>query len=350
MTTPVISVVMPAHNAAEYLSEAVDSVLGQSFGDFELIIVDDASTDDTAIILQSISDSRLKVLRNDAQAGVARSLNRGIAAATGEFVARMDADDTCAPTRFAIQLEFFAKNPGVAICGTWVERFGAGRNFRLRFPVGQDCVRSYVLLGNPLAHPSVMFRREELQSKGLGYDEDCAAAQDYDLWVRASGVVGMDNIPLVLLKWRHNYAGVTSGSFLKSDNTASRLQATMLKDLGLECSPADMDSHRIVGNGGGMRGVSELSKASQWLQKLLAANQKASIYPQTGLEQACAFAWFRSCLNSGGLGSGALKALRLFAGSRRYRPSGSEWLYFLVRHILVRAKDPQGRPSDLVAK
>lgn len=349
MSEPVVSVVMPFFNAAEFIGQAVRSVLDQTFTGFELIAVDDASTDASRRTLEEFADPRIIILGNRGRLGVAASLNRGLDAARGKYIARMDADDVCMPARFASQVRFLDQNPAICVCGTWVRRFGGGRSYTLRFPVGRECVRSYVLLGNPLAHPSVMFRRDELLAKDLRYDESCSAGQDYDLWVRASVSVGMDNIPEVLIKWRHNSSGVTSGSFSASDKTARELQRSQLWKLGIDVTSEEMDWHRVVGNGGGVSGREGLRKAAAWLDKLLAANEAAGMYPKKGLEQACAFAWFRCCLNSSCLGAAALDCLKEFGPASNYKPTWDEWARFVMRHFVLHAKSPQGRPADLAA-
>ncbi len=121
---PKISVVLPVYNSEKYIAEAVQSILDQTFTDFELLIINDASTDGTLQILESFKDDRLKIINNPTNLKVVKSLNKGLELAQGEFIARMDADDIAYPQRFEKQIAYFKKYPQVDVCGTWVQAFG----------------------------------------------------------------------------------------------------------------------------------------------------------------------------------------------------------------------------------
>ena len=122
--TPRVSVVMPAYNAASFITEAVGSTLAQTFTDFELIVVDDGSTDDTATIARAFADDRLRVIGNSANLGMFTSLNIALGSARGEFIARMDADDIMAPTRLAEQVALMDDRPDIVVCGSDMRLFG----------------------------------------------------------------------------------------------------------------------------------------------------------------------------------------------------------------------------------
>ena len=125
---PRISVIMPAYNAEKYIREAIDSILAQTYTDFEFIIIDDASTDATASIVESYSDERIRFFRNEHNMGVANTLNRGLDLAVGEYIARMDSDDISLPERFAKQVEFMDTHTDVIVCGSNAIVFGDGIN------------------------------------------------------------------------------------------------------------------------------------------------------------------------------------------------------------------------------
>ena len=124
---------MPAYNAEKYINEAIDSILAQTFTDFEFIIIDDGSTDSTCAIVESYSDSRIRFFKNEHNLGVAATLNRGLDLARGEYIARMDADDISLPTRFEKQAAYMDSHPDVVVCGTGVECFGARHETRFFF-------------------------------------------------------------------------------------------------------------------------------------------------------------------------------------------------------------------------
>ena len=135
--SPVITVLLPTYNAAAWLGAAIDSLLHQSYRDFELLVIDDGSTDRTPSLLNTYKDDRIRVLRHEHNSGLIASLNHGIDVAKGKFIARMDADDICMPQRFERQLLFLKTHPEVSICGTWMREFGA-RGALCRPPVDPE--------------------------------------------------------------------------------------------------------------------------------------------------------------------------------------------------------------------
>jgi glycosyltransferase involved in cell wall biosynthesis len=201
---PTVSIVMPAFNAAQFLDEAVCSVLDQTFRDFEFIIVDDGSTDDTATILQKYAkaDSRVRVFRQTNE-GMIPALNRGCRVARGRFIARMDADDISLPQRIERQLKYLEAHPEIGILGTWASRID--ENGRV---VGDWCLspNPKVLKWNHfftvcVIHPTVLMRREVLEKLNY-YRSDAIHAEDRDLWLRASAITDFSNLPECLLKYR----------------------------------------------------------------------------------------------------------------------------------------------------
>ena len=202
---PAISVCMPVYNAERYLTEAVDSVLAQTFGDFEFIIVDDGSTDGSREMLNhyASTDPRVRMIRRP-NLGVRKTLNDCLQLARGEFIARMDADDMCLPDRFELQVNYLRKHPDVVLLGCAYDLIdGAGRLLRhLKQPQDNDSLQQICLSGRtPICHPSAMMRREPTLRVG-GYDEEFTVAQDLDLWLRLGEVGKMACLPQTLVKYR----------------------------------------------------------------------------------------------------------------------------------------------------
>ena len=201
---PAISVVMSVFNGEAYLEEAICSVLDQSMQDFELIVIDDGSTDSTGKILECFEDPRLKTLKQ-ANQGLTRSLNTGIAMAKGEYIARMDADDLSHPERLLRQYEEMQRRPDLALLGTWSILIGeTGKELeKKKLPVGIDEIKSSIFLTNPFVHGSMMFRKQALNSVS-GYRDAFIYAQDYDLALRINEQYEIDNLPEYLYLSRHN--------------------------------------------------------------------------------------------------------------------------------------------------
>jgi glycosyltransferase involved in cell wall biosynthesis len=196
---------MSVHDGALFLCEAIDSILKQTFRDFELIVIDDASTDDTPKILREVSDPRLRLITLTQNVGLVDALNHAIAEARGVLIARMDADDVAHPQRFAAQVERMMNDPDLVLLGTSFDYIGA-QGMRLRPETlhadNETIQRELIEQGNQFCHPSVMIRLNAVRSVG-GYRKLAGRyAQDYDLWLRLAETGTVGNLTESLLKYR----------------------------------------------------------------------------------------------------------------------------------------------------
>lgn len=206
-----ISALMSVYNGERHLAQAVESILNQTFTDFQFIIIDDGSTDGTRAILESYGDSRIVLIYNQENMGLPRSLNRGLALAQGEYVARIDADDVAMPHRFERQIAFLEKHPEIGILGSacqLIDTNGREQGF-WRMPPNDLQIRWKSLLATPFCHPTVMMRRDVLTQNGLKYDEALLIPEDYDLWTRMLKYTRGANLSEPLIQYRLGY-GVTS--------------------------------------------------------------------------------------------------------------------------------------------
>jgi glycosyltransferase involved in cell wall biosynthesis len=208
---------MPAFNTRRFAPAAVDSILEQTFSDFEFIIVDDASSDGVSALFDSYAsrDPRIRVLRNASNAGFVRSRNRGIEAATGEFIANMDSDDVAFPERLERQVAFMRAHSDVGVCGADVILIDdQDRELgRRRYPLDDAAMRARWFLFNPLAQPLTMMRRAAIETVGL-YNPELILADDLDLWFRIGRHYKLANLGEPLLKYRV-HAGSATGSQLR---------------------------------------------------------------------------------------------------------------------------------------
>jgi hypothetical protein len=201
---PRVSVVLPVRDAERYVRDAVESVLAQSLGEFELIAVDDGSTDGSLDVLRSFDDPRVRVLERGA-AGLTATLRAGCAAATGEYIARMDADDVALPGRLAAQVRALDADPGLAVCGgavVMLDEHGA-RGSIVRFPEADGAIRRALPHYNCFAHPAVTMRRSAYEAVG-GYR--LVNGEDYDLWLRLAEGFRLANLADPVLLYRHHPA------------------------------------------------------------------------------------------------------------------------------------------------
>jgi glycosyltransferase involved in cell wall biosynthesis len=214
VSSPELSVLLPVYNGQRFLKEAIESILSQSLTDFELIIINDGSTDGTPTILNQFagSDSRIRIISR-ANTGYTIALNEGLCAARGPYLARMDADDVSVGVRFSRQVEFLETHPNCVAVGSWIQRIdhnGLPVSILAR-PLTHEAIDALHIngVGGGLIHPSAMFRTEALRRIG-GYNPDWEPAEDLELFLRLAEIGRLANINEVLLKYRLNLGGVSS--------------------------------------------------------------------------------------------------------------------------------------------
>jgi len=210
---PLVSVVMPVYNTEKYLAEAIESVLNQSFKNFEFIIVDDASTDAGLEIIKKYSakDKRIKILQNEKNLGIAETRNRGILEAKGKYIATHDSDDISTLDRFQKQVDYLEKHNNVGVVGSYIEIFSEDRkNTSIRkYPENDKDLREIIFFACPIAQPTSMIRRDVFEKVGL-YDKKYPPAEDLDLWFRIGTKYELANIPKILLKYRESLFSATT--------------------------------------------------------------------------------------------------------------------------------------------
>lgn len=229
---PAISIIMPAYNAAAYIGLAIDSILAQSFRDFEFLIIDDASTDSTWQIIQerAKAEARIRPLRNPSNAKISRTLNHGIAAAAGRYIARMDADDWSYPDRLEKQFAFMESHPAVALSGGTIEV--CDENLvplnKRRYPLTDAKIREKMFFFSPFCHPSIICRTEAMRAAG-GYNESLEVAQDYDLYFRIGHVGELANLDDCIHRLRTHGASssLRRGSLQERNTLYIRMKAVV---------------------------------------------------------------------------------------------------------------------------
>mgnify|MGYP003999977059 CR=1 FL=1 len=211
---PLVSVIMSIYNGEKYLKESVWSILKQTYENFEFIIIDDGSTDETLNILNTISDLRLKIISKK-NTGLTKSLNYAIGIAKGDLIARIDVDDIANQERLAVQVDFLIKHPKVALCGSWAKFIDEVGNEigKYKVPINYSEIKHNILLHNPIIHSSVMFRKKVF-NQVHGYNEKYRYAQDYELWGRIVPKYEVINLPQYLIKYRKLDTGITKSKNL----------------------------------------------------------------------------------------------------------------------------------------
>jgi glycosyltransferase involved in cell wall biosynthesis len=231
---PRVSVVTAAHNAGQYLAEAIDGILSQSFEDFEYIIIDDGSTDSTADVLSRVADSRVRIVRQ-AQMGVARSLNRGTALARGEYLARQDADDLSLPERLAVEVEFLDRHSTVGLVGSCIDVIDASGEpvGGLDFPESHENLVRMMQTQVAFHHGSLLIRRAALVDVG-GYRPEFPVSSDVDMYLRVSERWKVATLPDVYYLYRQTGTSLSNraGSLQPMYVQIARILAQQRKSTG----------------------------------------------------------------------------------------------------------------------
>ena len=224
-TVPAVTVLIPAYNGGPLLRKAVDSILVQTFTDFECLVIDDGSTDGAVDALAAVRDPRLRIVRNPRNLGLISTLNRGLELARAPLVARMDADDISLPRRLEVQVGAFASDAQLAIVGSWaqyIDQWGATGPL-LRSPLSYDDILAHCLLSSPFIHPTVMFRVDAVRKIG-GYPCNAHHAEDYALWLEVVAKHLCINLPEVLLHYRIHSAQISQTKMTDMYNQTQRLR------------------------------------------------------------------------------------------------------------------------------
>lgn len=198
---------MPTYNAGPYLKDSIDSVLHQTFSDFDFYIYDDCSTDNSQQLISQYEDKRIFYRKNNVNSGIAKTLNLGLEELLPhyEYIARMDADDWAYPERFEKQMVFLESNQDIVLCGTqgyWLKDMNQNPASGWKYPVRDECIKYYLLFAASFGHSSVLLRSNFFQKHNLRYNENISTCEDWDLWIRVVKISSVANLSDFLMKYR----------------------------------------------------------------------------------------------------------------------------------------------------
>ncbi len=238
-SVPLISVLMPAYNAERYLREAISSVLQQRFSNYELLVINDGSTDNTAGIARSFHDPRIRIVENERNLGLIETLNRGIEEARGQYIARLDADDITLAGRFEAQLKVLSQDPQAVMATGWAQVIDTqGRlKYTARWNFSPEALYYLLHFRNCITHSSVMIRKKALQQVGP-YSSAAQHAEDFELWGRLSRVGRIIHLRRAVVRWREHCDSISSVATAPMSKTA-RNQAAQNLTRALGTHPPD---------------------------------------------------------------------------------------------------------------
>jgi GT2 family glycosyltransferase len=304
-----VSVLMPVYNGADVLDAAIKSILAQTLTDLELLIVNDGSTDTTLRVVHSFKDTRIRVIDLPTNQGLVNALNTGLAAARGEFLARMDHDDIAHPARLEKQIAAMTES-GSVICGSAVQPFGSIGGHPIAYPLTDAEIRASLPVGSTFAHPAVTMRTEVCRR--LGYSSATKHCEDYDLWWRLSKEGIMENLKEPMLSYRFHPDQISSKYHQLQLTGTAAVAANQLRLEGRYRHDQDLHCHSRALSYVPLASLEELEAIGNWL------NWLRNSFDATGTEVTNQYhhVWRRVCSHQPHLGTG------LWNSYKRFPPEG----------------------------
>lgn len=276
--SPVLSIVMPVYNRENYIRDAVESILNQTFHDFEFIIINDGSEDNTCAIIESYPDERIKLYHNDRNRGIVYSRNHGLQRASGKYVGMFDSDDIALPDKFERQIQFLESHPDTAMVGAWVkwiddEGKPTGKGWKLT--AKPEEIPSLMVFRNYFVQSTVVIRREAIPEGG--YSEGFDIVEDSKMWFDVARKHKVANIQDYLLLYRMHDGNISDMSDTHRKHSL-KLIAYILQTIDIQASEEELERHLALKNSEKVRTLQDLIANEKWLLKLRAANEKTGTF------------------------------------------------------------------------
>lgn len=296
--SPLVSVVMAVYNGENYLRQAMDSILTQTFGSYEFIIINDGSSDSSLSIINSYSDKRIKLINNDGNKGLIYSLNSGIETSSGKYIARMDQDDICLPERLKKQFEYLELHPNIGVIGCDYLSFSEKHASYIKSVYKSDEIKAFLLFTATMCHPTLMLRKQILLDNKLYYSKSANHVEDYDLWCRLILCTAFYNLNEVLFKYRDHPNQVSHYYRDIQIQNSQVIQQNYLKNLGFSFSEPELQIHFLISSNSRIKFRNNLIDIENWLMSLIDQNTIKNIISDNEFKTVIAKFWLDCCGNT----------------------------------------------------
>lgn len=291
---PLVSVLMPVHNREQYVRQAVESIVSQSYTNYELLVLDDGSTDRTAEIIRSLHDTRIHLHRSPVNRGIETTINAGITLAKGKYIARMDADDISHPDRLNLQVSYLEQHPETDILGSAIQVMKDKLPGKIRFaPLTDREVKVQLLFHNPLFNPTVMARKHVIEQTPCPYG--FRYAEDYKHWIDLADRATFGNLDKVLLQYRIHKHQVTNIGKYESKRNRNIIRSIYLKKIFPELSEKEI---RIFSGMTEYDRDLSLESIKAVLEKIALLNERDALLDQEVLLKQLGHKWHTCCRKS----------------------------------------------------
>lgn len=297
-----LSIIIPAFNAEKYISQAIQSVLNQTYDNFELIIINDGSTDKTKVVIESFKDERIRYFENEKNSGIVFSRNKGLKLAQGEYIGMLDADDIAYPKKFEKQITFLQQNKDFGMIGSWskfIDEEGESISGSWKLRAKPEMIPSIMLFKNYFLQSAVLYRKSCIRQYSFkdGFD----ILEDYLIWLEIIKKFKVWNLQEYLLDYRIHSGGVTKmhqKEKLEKEKKVFRLQLT---ELGIDASEKEIELHLLIRNDTQISEVRTLKSIENWMLKIIDQNSKLGKYDHKMLIHVILNRWLKVCFKSKGL-------------------------------------------------
>lgn len=313
MKPPELSIIMPVYNSVKYVAEAVNSLLSQSFTNFELIIINDASTDGSTDVLKNFKDSRIKLLNNNKNGGIVYSRNRGLAKARGKFVAQFDSDDVALPEKFEKQIGFLKKNPGFGMVGSWVRMIdGDGKMMKEKWklPAKPRLIPAIMLFRNYFVQSTIVVRREAIPEGGYrsGFD----VVEDYQMWIDIAKKYPTWNLPEYLVNYRVHGLSATNSDTGRLRNQDQLIYRGLFSELKIDLDDNSLETHLLIKGNDPIKDFKTLKRIEEHLKLLILQSKNVQVYDESALRKVVFNRWLKCCFRARTAG---VKVIGIFLSS-----------------------------------
>lgn len=278
-----ISVIMSTYNEEKYIETSLKSLLNQTFEDFEIIIVDDASTDSTRKLIQGLEDERIHLICNEENQGLTKNLNKALKYAKGKYIARMDGDDIALPKRFEKQYKYMEKHSDTMLVSCYTKSFGDS-NLVFVLPDHSENLKVRMLVRPVYAHPGFMMRKDLIEA-GYQYNEEYQTAQDYEFASRVAQEYKIGLVPEVLLLYRVHKKQISAKAGSQQFTNADKIRRRQLERLGVQLTQYEWEDYQSLVKEAKVNSLEDFNRVYEIIQKMLKINEKTKIYDSKIMEK-----------------------------------------------------------------
>ncbi|QNF34987.1 glycosyltransferase family 2 protein [Adhaeribacter swui] len=299
MNTVKVTVLMAVYNGEAYIHQSVSSVLQQTFKNFELLIINDGSTDDSIKIVESFNDPRIRIIHNEKNLGLVSTRNKGLREARGEYIAILDCDDLALKARLKIQVDFLDSHPDCGLVSSNIIIIDSNNNQvkTIKYTGSSEYIKAQLFFNNYIAQSSVMIRKKAL--KGIIYRDEFPPAEDYDLWVRLAEIAKFKIIQQNLTYYRVHDSNISITKAKVADEAVKKILLYQLRELGITPTEKEFDLHIKVAGFKVERSLEFIEHSKNWLIKIYEANLRNNKFPITAFHKVILERYMVICGNSG---------------------------------------------------